>query len=115
MAKAKTKTKTKTKARAKAELHESARPTVRRSAGDELGAAEMARRVAEVLKRLRAERRLSLDDLARRSGVSRAALSQIEGARTNLRLAVLWKNRRRPSTSHFTTCSVRTKISRFVS
>src|SRR5882724_1473337 len=91
MAKAKTKTKTKTKARAKAELHESARPTVRRSAGDELGAAEMARRVAEVLKRLRAERRLSLDDLARRSGVSRAALSQIDGARTNPAPAVLWK------------------------
>jgi transcriptional regulator with XRE-family HTH domain len=51
----------------------------------------MARRVAEVLKRLRADRRLSLDDLAARSGVSRAALSQIEGARTNPTLAVLWK------------------------
>lgn len=51
----------------------------------------MARRVAEVLKRLRADRRLSLDDLSARSGVSRAALSQIEGARTNPTLAVLWK------------------------
>jgi transcriptional regulator with XRE-family HTH domain len=82
MAKAKTKVK---------ELKESARPTVKDTAGDDLGAAEMARRVAEVLKQLRAERRLSLDDLAARSGVSRAALSQIEGARTNPTLAVLWK------------------------
>jgi len=89
MAKAKTKTKTKTKARAKAS---STSQLVRRSEdrrGTSWAAAEMARRVAEVLKRLRAERRLSLDDLARRSGVSRAALSQIEGARTNPTLAVL--------------------------
>ena len=67
------------------------RPTVKDATGDELGAAEMARRVADMLKRLRADRRLSLDDLAARSGVSRAALSQIEGARTNPTLAVLWK------------------------
>ncbi|HYQ16919.1 MAG TPA: XRE family transcriptional regulator [Polyangiaceae bacterium] len=79
------------KAKTKAQVQESARPTVKDSAGDELGAAEMARRVAEVLKKLRADRRLSLDDLAVRSGVSRAALSQIEGARTNPTLAVLWK------------------------
>jgi XRE family transcriptional regulator, regulator of sulfur utilization len=61
------------------------------SAGDELGAAELARRVAEALKRYRRERHLSLDDLSERSGVSRAALSQIEGGRTNPTLAVLWK------------------------
>ncbi len=67
------------------------RPTVRGASGDDLGAAEMARRVADVLKAMRADRRLSLDDLAARSGVSRAALSQIEGARTNPTLAVLWK------------------------
>ena len=73
------------------EQKESGRPTVKDSVGDDLGAAEMARRVADVLKRLRADRRLSLDDLAARSGVSRAALSQIEGARTNPTLAVLWK------------------------
>jgi transcriptional regulator with XRE-family HTH domain len=59
--------------------------------GDELGAAELARRVAECLKRYRSDRHLSLDDLSARSGVSRAALSQIEGARTNPTLAVLWK------------------------
>jgi XRE family transcriptional regulator, regulator of sulfur utilization len=70
---------------------EPGRPTVKGAAGDDVGAAEMARRVAEVLRKLRADRRLSLDDLAARSGVSRAALSQIEGARTNPTLAVLWK------------------------
>jgi transcriptional regulator with XRE-family HTH domain len=47
--------------------------------------------VAESLKQFRRERHLSLDELAERSGVSRAALSQIEGARTNPTLAVLWK------------------------
>lgn len=67
------------------------RPTVKDHTGDDLGAAELARRVAESLKAFRAERRLSLDDLAARSGVSRAALSQIESARTNPTLAVLWK------------------------
>ncbi len=67
------------------------RPTVRENTGDDLGAAELARRVADALKKFRAERRLSLDDLAARSGVSRAALSQIESARTNPTLAVLWK------------------------
>ena len=59
--------------------------------GDDVGAADLARRVAETLRRLRKERRLSLDQLAQASGVSRAALSQIEGAKTNPTLAVLWK------------------------
>jgi XRE family transcriptional regulator, regulator of sulfur utilization len=68
-----------------------ARPTVSEAAGDEVGAAEMNRRVSEVLKRIRKSRELSLDQLATRSGVSRAALSQIEGARTNPTLSVLWK------------------------
>lgn len=80
----------KAKARAK-QPKEPGRPTVKNTTGDDLGAAEMARRVAEVLKKLRSDRQLSLDDLASRSGVSRAALSQIEGARTNPTLAVLWK------------------------
>ena len=56
-----------------------------------MGAAEVARRVAEGLKRFRKARGLSLDDLASKSGVSRAALSQIEGTRTNPTLSVLWK------------------------
>jgi transcriptional regulator with XRE-family HTH domain len=68
-----------------------ARPTVSEAMGDEVGAAEMNRRVSEVLKRIRKQRELSLDQLATRSGVSRAALSQIEGARTNPTLSVLWK------------------------
>jgi len=79
------------KAKARVQAREASRPTVKGAAGDDLGAAEMARRVAEVLKQLRSARRLSLDDLASRSGVSRAALSQIEGARTNPTLSVLWK------------------------
>jgi transcriptional regulator with XRE-family HTH domain len=83
----------KAKATAKAAVKEKvhSRPTVKETAGDDIGAAEMAQRVAEVLKVLRRDRHLSLDDLASRSGVSRAALSQIEGARTNPTLAVLWK------------------------
>src|SRR6185295_5381303 len=34
---------------------------------------------------------LSLDELSASSGVSRAALSQIEGSRTNATLSLLWK------------------------
>jgi len=67
------------------------RPTVSELVGDDLGAAELNRRVSESLRRYRKQRDLSLDQLALRSGVSRAALSQIEGARTNPTLAVLWK------------------------
>lgn len=67
------------------------RPRVAPGSGDELGAAEVARRVADGLKRFRKARGLSLDDLAAKSGVSRAALSQIEGTRTNPTLSVLWK------------------------
>ncbi len=79
------------KARKKIEPEPRARQRVAASAGDELGAAEVARRVAEGLKRFRKARGLSLDDLAAKSGVSRAALSQIEGTRTNPTLSVLWK------------------------
>lgn len=69
-----------------------ARPTVSENGGgDEAGAARVARRVSDGLRRFRKARGLSLDELAQRSGVSRAALSQIEGARTNPTLAVLWK------------------------
>ncbi len=66
------------------------RPRVEGLGGD-VGAAQLARRVAENLRRPRAARRLSLDELAVSSGVSRAALSQIEGARTNPTLALMWK------------------------
>ena len=42
--------------------------------GDEIGAADLARRVAESLREQRKKRDLSLDQLAGRTGVSRAAL-----------------------------------------
>ncbi len=75
--------------------HDSRRPGRQRTnpeVGDELGAAELGRRVAESLREFRRSRRLSLDELSARSGVSRAALSQIEGARTNPTLSVLGKH-----------------------
>jgi len=60
-------------------------------AGDDVGAAELGRRVAENLRQRRKARGLSLDDLARSSGVSRAALSQIETCKSNPTVGVLWK------------------------
>jgi transcriptional regulator with XRE-family HTH domain len=59
--------------------------------GDEVGAAELGRRVAENLRHRRKTRGLSLDDLAKLSGVSRAALSQIETCKTNPTIGLLWK------------------------
>jgi transcriptional regulator with XRE-family HTH domain len=59
--------------------------------GDELGAVEMARRVGDNLRRRRKTRNLSLDELAVASGVSRAALSQIETSKSNPTVGVLWK------------------------
>lgn len=61
------------------------------SPGDEIGAAELARRVAENLRQRRKARGMSLDDLARSSGVSRAALSQTETCKSNPTVGVLWK------------------------
>lgn len=48
-------------------------------------------RVAESLKRIRKDYGWTLEELARRSGVSRAMLSQIEAKKTNPTIAVLWK------------------------
>jgi transcriptional regulator with XRE-family HTH domain len=59
--------------------------------GDEIGAADLARRVAESLRAQRKKRDLSLDQLAGLTGVSRAALSQIETRKTNPTIGVLWK------------------------
>jgi DNA-binding XRE family transcriptional regulator len=67
----------------------SARQTV--VPGDEAGAAELGRRVADNLRERRRVSHLSLDELAKLSGVSRAALSQIETCKTNPSLSVLWK------------------------
>jgi transcriptional regulator with XRE-family HTH domain len=47
--------------------------------------------VAENLRQRRKARGLSLDDLAEASGVSRAALSQIETCKSNPSVGVLWK------------------------
>src|SRR3982750_3523654 len=59
--------------------------------GDDVGAADLARRVAENLRERRKTRGLSLDELAAASGVSRAALSQIETQKSHPSLSVLWK------------------------
>jgi XRE family transcriptional regulator, regulator of sulfur utilization len=67
------------------------RGVVEPSLGDDLGAAELAQRVAENLRRKRKARGMSLDDLARASGVSRAALSQVETVKTNPTVGLLWK------------------------
>lgn len=72
------------------------RPTVRKrgashSSGDAVGAADLARRVGQRLRDERQARNLSLDDLSRASGVSRAALSQIETRKSSPSLSVMWK------------------------
>jgi XRE family transcriptional regulator, regulator of sulfur utilization len=59
--------------------------------GDDVGAAELAGRVADKLRDHRKRRDLSLDQLAQLTGVSRAALSQIETRKTNPTIGVLWK------------------------
>jgi transcriptional regulator with XRE-family HTH domain len=61
------------------------------SPGDDVGAAELGRRVAENLRVRRKARGMSLDDLARTSGVSRAGLSQIETCKSNPTVGVLWR------------------------
>jgi transcriptional regulator with XRE-family HTH domain len=60
-------------------------------AGDDVGAAELAGRVAAHLREQRKRRDMSLDQLAQLTGVSRAALSQIETRKTNPTIGVLWK------------------------
>lgn len=47
--------------------------------------------VAENLKRLREERKLSLDAVAKSSGVSKSMLGQIERGVTNPTISTLWK------------------------
>ena len=72
------------------------RPTVRKrgaslATGDSVGAADLARRVGQRLRDERLARNLSLDDLSRSSGVSRAALSQIETRKSSPSISVMWK------------------------
>jgi transcriptional regulator with XRE-family HTH domain len=47
--------------------------------------------VAAVIRRLRRQRNLSLEELAQQSGVSRSMLSQIERDATNPTVATLWR------------------------
>jgi len=61
------------------------------SSGDSVGAAELALRVGQRLREERQVRGLSLDDLSRSSGVSRAALSQIETRKSSPSISVMWK------------------------
>ena len=68
-----------------------ARAVVEHALGDDVGAADLAQRVAENLRKKRKARGMSLDDLARASGVSRAALSQVETVKTNPTVGLLWK------------------------
>src|SRR4051812_39346659 len=52
-------------------------------------AASIDRQIAQRLKSLRGERGWSLEDLAKRSGVSRASLSRLENAEVSATAAVL--------------------------
>lgn len=61
------------------------------ASGDAVGAADLARRVGQRLRDERQARGMSLDDLSRASGVSRAALSQIETRKSSPSLSVMWK------------------------
>ena len=69
----------------------SARARKPSGSGDDVGAAELGRRVADNLRAKRKARGLSLDDLATSSGVSRAALSQIETYKSTPTIGLLWK------------------------
>ena len=48
-------------------------------------------RVGEQIQRLRAERRMTLDDLSRAAGVSKSLLSEIERDKANPTIAVAWR------------------------
>jgi transcriptional regulator with XRE-family HTH domain len=59
--------------------------------GDVVGATRLSRRIGENLRLQRKARGMSLDELAIASGVSRAALSQIETSKSSPTVGVLWK------------------------
>ncbi|MCS7458617.1 XRE family transcriptional regulator [Paenibacillus doosanensis] len=58
---------------------------------DEQEVQGMVRRIGHQLRQLRKEQKLSLDDLAEKSGVSKLTLGKIERGETNPSLAVLWR------------------------
>ncbi|NIA67426.1 helix-turn-helix domain-containing protein [Pelagibius litoralis] len=55
-----------------------------------IDAESIVSKVAEMLRSVRKQQQLTLDDLAQRSGVSRSMLSQIERGESNPTLATLW-------------------------
>ncbi|HRD33332.1 MAG TPA: XRE family transcriptional regulator [Rhodocyclaceae bacterium] len=61
------------------------------SASDREPDHEIAQTVGANLRRFRARQQLTLDALARRSGVSRAMLGQIELGRSTPSIAIVWK------------------------
>lgn len=67
-----------------------AEPAIQPPANDD-GAGEIATIVGENLRRLRTRNGLSLERLAKASGVSRAMLGQIELGRSAPTISVLWK------------------------
>ncbi len=52
---------------------------------------EMVRRIGNQLRQMRKEQKLSLDDLADRTGVSKLTLGKIERGETNPSLTVIWR------------------------
>ncbi|WP_051620305.1 helix-turn-helix domain-containing protein [Paenibacillus sp. UNC451MF] len=52
---------------------------------------EMVRRIGQQFRYMRKEQKLSLDDLADRTGVSKLTLGKIERGETNPSLAVIWR------------------------
>jgi len=52
---------------------------------------EMVRGIGLTLRQLRKERKMSLDELAERTGVSKLTLGKIERGETNPSLAVIWR------------------------
>jgi XRE family transcriptional regulator, regulator of sulfur utilization len=72
---------------------------IRRAASNAASTAGMASvpaiaappRVGEQIQRLRAERRMTLDDLSRAAGVSKSMLSEIERDKANPTIAVAWR------------------------
>ena len=65
--------------------------TAARPPGDEVGAADMARRVAQTCATIASRRELSLDQLSHVTGVSSGRALRIETRKTNPTIGVLWK------------------------
>ncbi|CAH2799752.1 MAG: Transcriptional regulator, Xre-family with cupin domain [uncultured Caballeronia sp.] len=67
------------------------RRSAKSAAATPLPTAAAPPRVGEQIARLRAERRMTLDDLSRAAGVSKSMLSEIERDKANPTIAVAWR------------------------